>query len=66
MLAAGLIGVFVATRSSFAAEVGGCQAETGAGAAMAAAALVELAGGNAAQGLVGGEPCAAERARPGL
>jgi len=51
MLAAGLIGVFVATRSSFAAEVGGCQAETGAGAAMAAAALVELAGGSAAQGL---------------
>jgi L-serine dehydratase len=51
MLAAGLIGVFVATRSSFAAEVGGCQAETGAGAAMAAAALVELAGGNGAQGL---------------
>ena len=51
MLTAGLIGVFVATRSSFAAEVGGCQAETGAGAAMAAAALVELAGGSAAQGL---------------
>ncbi|MBK8976365.1 MAG: L-serine ammonia-lyase, iron-sulfur-dependent, subunit alpha [Planctomycetes bacterium] len=51
MLAAGLIGVFVATRSSFAAEVGGCQAETGAGAAMAAAALVELAGGDAAQAL---------------
>jgi L-serine dehydratase len=51
MLAAGLIGVFVATRSSFAAEVGGCQAETGAGAAMGAAALVELAGGSAAQGL---------------
>ena len=51
MLAAGLIGVFVATRSSFSAEVGGCQAETGAGAAMAAAALVELAGGTAAQGL---------------
>ncbi len=51
MLAAGLIGVFVATRSSFAAEVGGCQAETGAGAAMAAAALVELGGGSAAVGL---------------
>ncbi|MFO1077326.1 MAG: L-serine ammonia-lyase, iron-sulfur-dependent, subunit alpha [Planctomycetota bacterium] len=51
MLAAGLVGVFVATRSSFAAEVGGCQAETGAGAAMAAAALVELAGGSAARGL---------------
>jgi len=51
MLAAGLIGVFVTTRSSFAAEVGGCQAETGAGAAMAAAALVELGGGNAHQAL---------------
>lgn len=51
MLSAGLIGVFVTTRSSFAAEVGGCQAETGAGAAMAAAALVELAGGNAEQAL---------------
>ncbi len=51
MLGGGLIGVFVATRSSFAAEVGGCQAETGAGAAMAAAALVELAGGSAAQSL---------------
>ena len=51
MLAGGLIGVFVATRSSFAAEVGGCQAETGAGAAMAAAALVELAGGNADRAL---------------
>ncbi|MFZ9880996.1 MAG: L-serine ammonia-lyase, iron-sulfur-dependent, subunit alpha, partial [Phycisphaerales bacterium] len=34
MLAGGLIGVFVATRSSFAAEVGGCQAETGAGSAL--------------------------------
>ena len=51
MLSAGLIGVFVTTRSSFAAEVGGCQAETGAGAAMAAAALVELGGGNAHQAL---------------
>jgi L-serine dehydratase len=51
MLGGGLVGVFVATRSSFAAEVGGCQAETGAGAAMAAAALVEFAGGSAAQSL---------------
>ncbi len=51
MLGGGLLGVFVATRSSFAAEVGGCQAETGAGAAMAAAALVELAGGTAAMSL---------------
>jgi L-serine dehydratase len=51
LLTGGLIGVFVTNRSSFAAEVGGCQAETGAGAAMAAAALVELAGGNAYQSL---------------
>lgn len=51
MLSGGLIGVFVALRSSFAAEVGGCQAETGAGASMAAASLVEMMGGNAAQSL---------------
>ncbi|MCU0796301.1 MAG: L-serine ammonia-lyase, iron-sulfur-dependent, subunit alpha [Akkermansiaceae bacterium] len=46
MLAAGLIGVFIATRWTFAAEVGGCQAEGGSAACMAAAALVELAGGS--------------------
>lgn len=51
MLSGGLIGVFVANRSSFAAEVGGCQAETGAGSAMAAAALVEMLGGNTQQSL---------------
>ena len=51
LLTGGLIGVFIANRSSFAAEMGGCQAETGAGAAMAAAALVELGGGSAAQSL---------------
>lgn len=51
MLSGGLIGVFVANRSSFAAEVGGCQAETGAGSAMAAAALVEMLGGNTRQSL---------------
>jgi L-serine dehydratase len=45
MLAAGLIGVFIATRWTFAAEVGGCQAEGGAASSMAAAALVTLAGG---------------------
>ncbi len=45
MLAAGVIGVFIATRWTFAAEVGGCQAEGGAAASMAAAALVTLAGG---------------------
>jgi len=45
MLASGLIGVFIATRWTFAAEVGGCQAEGGSAAAMAAAALVTLAEG---------------------
>ncbi|MEL7266164.1 MAG: L-serine ammonia-lyase, iron-sulfur-dependent, subunit alpha, partial [Planctomycetota bacterium] len=45
MMAAGLIGVFITTRWTFAAEVGGCQAEGGAAACMAAAALVTLAGG---------------------
>ncbi len=49
MLAAGMIGTFIAARSTFAAEVGGCQAETGSGAGMAAAALVTLAGGTTRQ-----------------
>lgn len=45
MLAAGLIGVFIANGSTFSAEVGGCQAECGAASGMAAAALVTLADG---------------------
>jgi len=49
MLAAGLVGVLIAARSTFAAEVYGCQAECGAGSGMAAAALVQLAGGTAKQ-----------------
>ncbi len=49
MLAAGLIGMFIAARATFAAEVGGCQAETGSGAGMAAAALVTLAHGTTQQ-----------------
>jgi L-serine dehydratase len=48
-LASGLIGVFIATRWTFAAEVGGCQAEGGSAAAMAAAALVTLANGTLPQ-----------------
>ncbi|MBM3879041.1 MAG: serine dehydratase [Verrucomicrobia bacterium] len=51
LLAAGLIGVFIATQWTFAAEVGGCQAEGGAAACMAAAALVTLAGGTRDQAL---------------
>ena len=51
MLASGIIGVFIATRWTFAAEVGGCQAEGGAAARMAAAALVTLAGGTRDQAI---------------
>jgi len=51
MLAAGIIGVFIAEKSGFAAEVGGCQLECGAGGGMAAAGLVQLVGGSAVQGV---------------
>ena len=51
MLASGLIGVFIATRWTFAAEVGGCQAEGGSAAAMAAGALVTMAGGTLPQAI---------------
>ncbi len=46
MLAAGMMGVFIAKESTFAAEVGGCQAECGAGSGMAAAGLVTLLNGD--------------------
>lgn len=49
MLAAGMIGVFIATHWSFAAEVGGCQAEGGSAAAMSAAALVTYSDGSLQQ-----------------
>ncbi len=49
LVAAGAIGVVVAARATFAAEVAGCQVEIGAAGAMAAAAVVEAAGGTAAQ-----------------
>jgi L-serine dehydratase len=51
LLASGLIGVFIASPWTFAAEVGGCQAEGGSAAAMAASALVTLAGGTLQQSL---------------
>ncbi len=51
MLAAGMIGVFIAAHATFAAEVGGCQAECGAGSGMAAAALVTLAQGTTKQAI---------------
>ncbi len=49
MLAAGMIGVFIAAHATFSAEVGGCQAECGSGSGMAAAALVTLANGTLKQ-----------------
>ena len=51
LLAAGLIGVFIAAHATFAAEVGGCMAETGSGAGMAAAGIVLMANGTLQQSL---------------
>ncbi|HMA47439.1 MAG TPA: L-serine ammonia-lyase, iron-sulfur-dependent, subunit alpha, partial [Frankiaceae bacterium] len=48
LLAAGAVGLIVARRATFAAEVAGCQVEIGVAGAMAAAAVVEAAGGSAA------------------
>lgn len=51
MLAAGMIGVFIAAHATFAAEVGGCMAECGSGSGMAAAGIVELKKGTLEQSL---------------
>ncbi|HSL93470.1 MAG TPA: L-serine ammonia-lyase, iron-sulfur-dependent, subunit alpha [Bacillota bacterium] len=51
MLAAGMVGVFIAEHATFAAEVGGCQVECGAGSSMAAAGLVNLMNGTAKQAI---------------
>ena len=51
MLAAGLIGVFIAAHATFAAEVGGCMAECGSGSGMAAAGIVTLQNGSLGQAL---------------
>jgi L-serine dehydratase len=51
LLAGGMIGIFITSGATFSAEVGGCQAETGAAAGMTAAALTDLAGGTAEQAL---------------
>ncbi len=51
LLSGSLVGVFIAGASTFSAEIGGCQAECGSGAGMAAAALVTLLGGNLEQGM---------------
>jgi L-serine dehydratase len=49
LLAASAVGLVVAIHATFAAEVAGCQVEIGASGAMAAAAVVEAAGGSARQ-----------------
>jgi L-serine dehydratase len=49
MFAASAIGLILAIRGTFAAEVAGCQVEIGAAGAMGAAAVVEVAGGSAGQ-----------------
>jgi L-serine dehydratase len=49
LLSAGIMGVFISEHSTFAAEVAGCQAETGAGGSMAAAGLVTLMNGTLEQ-----------------
>lgn len=49
LLAAGAIGLILAIRGTFAAEVAGCQVEIGAAAAMAAAAVVDAVGGTVRQ-----------------
>ncbi len=51
LLAAGLVGVFIATGATFAAEEGGCMAECGSASGMAAAGLVVMSGGSREQAL---------------
>ena len=49
MFTAGAFGMVIASRASIAGAQGGCQAECGSAAAMAAAAMTELMGGTPAQ-----------------
>lgn len=49
MLVAGLIGIFIVNKSTFAAEVAGCQAECGSASGMAAAGISQVFGGTVNQ-----------------
>ncbi|MGL5206450.1 MAG: L-serine ammonia-lyase, iron-sulfur-dependent, subunit alpha [Acidaminococcaceae bacterium] len=49
LVVAGSIGLVIANRSSLSGAMGGCQAETGSAAAMAAGAAVDMLGGTPAQ-----------------
>ena len=51
LFAASAVGLIVAKRATFAAEIAGCQVEIGAAGAMAAALVVETAGGGPSQAL---------------
>lgn len=51
LFAAGTVGLIIALRATFAAEIAGCQVEIGAAGAMAAAAVVDAAGGSVSQAL---------------
>ena len=63
---AGLVGAVVAVRASLSGAEGGCQAETGAAAGMAAAAGVELLGGSPTEAVACRRPDHAGHPRPGL
>jgi len=64
LAAAGLIGAVVAERASLSGAEGGCQAETGAAAGMAAGAATEMLGGTPSQ--VGHAVALAQQATLGL
>lgn len=49
LLAGSLTGLFIATSSTFSAEIGGCQAECGSGSGMAAAGIAWMLGGSVEQ-----------------
>lgn len=49
LLAGSIPGLFIATSSTFSAEIGGCQAECGSGAGMAAAGIAWMLGGTVEQ-----------------
>lgn len=51
LLAGSLVGIFIACDSTFSAEIGGCQAECGAGSGMAASGIVTLLGGSLEQSM---------------
>ncbi len=51
MFAAGAVGIIITRNATVSGAEGGCQAETGAAAAMAAAGIVELMGGSTEQAL---------------